>query len=99
VLPLIVVETLISPFKFWHEGIHQGMLYRNDFYEQVHQFAIAERMQAYAKALKISNGGFKVCITVSKTHYTVWVELRSRLEHPPECQTPSAASDSNLVTA
>jgi hypothetical protein len=79
VLPVIVVEDLISPFKFWHEGIHDGMLYRNDFYVSLCQFAPADRLQAHAKATQQSSQGFKVCVTVSQTHYTVWVELRSRL--------------------
>ncbi|HSM83736.1 MAG TPA: hypothetical protein VLS96_18755 [Nodosilinea sp.] len=79
-LPLIVAETLVSPFKFWHEVIHSGILYRNDFYVHLQQFAVADRTQAYARAIQESNRGFKVCITVSKSHYTVWVELRSRLQ-------------------
>lgn len=78
-LPLIVVEDLISAFKFWNEGIHEGMLYRNDFYVSRFQFALAERAQAYHRATQESNKGFKVCVTVSKTHYTVWVEMRSHL--------------------
>lgn len=86
-LPLIVVENLIAPFKFWREGIHEGMLYRNDFYVVLERFASAERTQAHAKATEESNRGFKVCITVSKTHYTVWVEMRSRV--PAALPTPS----------
>lgn len=57
------------------------MLYRNDFYEHFHQFAATERMAAYDKATEASNRGLKVCVTVSQSHYTVWVEMRSRLEH------------------
>lgn len=98
-LPTVVVETLISPFKFWHEGIHQGMLYHNDFYEQMHQFPITERMQAYAKALKAGSRGFKVCVTVSKTHYTVWVEMRSRLDQPSERPARLKVSNSDLAAA
>ncbi|HZG37312.1 MAG TPA: hypothetical protein VEZ50_01410 [Nodosilinea sp.] len=78
-LPLIVVEDLISAFKFWNEGIHEGMLYRNDFYVVLQQFALAERSQAYSHATEASNEGLKVCVTVSKTHYTVWVEMRPNL--------------------
>ncbi|WOD40185.1 hypothetical protein [Nodosilinea sp. E11] len=82
-LPLIVVENLVSPFKFWHEGIHVGMLYRNDFYMILQKFDSVDRTQAHAKATEESNKGFKVCITVSKTHYTVWVEMRSRMPSIP----------------
>lgn len=78
-LPLIVVEELTSPFKFWNQGIHDGMLYRNDFYFGLQQFPLADRLQAYRQATQESNKGFKVCITVSKTHYTIWVEMRSQL--------------------
>ncbi|NJL47498.1 MAG: hypothetical protein HC929_08425 [Leptolyngbyaceae cyanobacterium SM2_5_2] len=78
-LPVSVVEDLVSPFKFWNEGIHDGMLFRNDFYTCLQRFAITDRLQAYAKANEESNRGLKVCVTVSKTHYTVWVEMRSPL--------------------
>ncbi len=81
-LPLIVVENLIAPFKFWREGIHEGMLYRNNFYVVLHRFTKAERTQAHDKATEESDRGFKVCITVSKTHYTVWVDMRSRVSAP-----------------
>lgn len=78
-LPLIVLEDLISAFKFWNEGIHEGMFYRNDFYVSLEQFALADRVEAYHQATQKSTNGFKVCITVSKTHYRVWVEMRSHL--------------------
>ncbi|MEA5448259.1 hypothetical protein VB780_06755 [Leptolyngbya sp. CCNP1308] len=78
-LPLIVVEELISTFKFWNQGIHDGMLHRSDFYIGLQQFPLAERSQAYSQATLESSKGLKVCITVSKTHYTIWVELRSQL--------------------
>lgn len=78
-LPLIVVEDLISAFKFWNKGIHEGMLYRNDFYVSQYQVALADRAKAYERATQESNKGFKVCVTVSKAHYTVWVEMRAHL--------------------
>ena len=77
-LPLIVVEDLVAPFKFWRDGIHEGMLYRNDFYVVLQRFASAERTEAHTQALREGNRGFKVCITVSKAYYTVWVEMRSQ---------------------
>ncbi len=92
-LPLIVLETLVSPFKFWNEGIHYGMLYRKDFYERLHQFSTTERGAAYAKAIEAGKGGFKVCVTVSQTHYTVWVEMRSRLEQQTRASADLAGHD------
>ncbi|MFQ4138459.1 hypothetical protein PGN35_019280 [Nodosilinea sp. PGN35] len=79
-LPLIVVEELTSPFKFWNQGIHDGMLYRNDFYVSLERFPLADRLQAYRQATQESTNGFKVCVTVSKTHYTIWVEMRFALQ-------------------
>ncbi len=98
-LPLIVLETLVSPFKFWNEGIHQGMLYRNDFYEHFHQFAATERIAAYAKAIEVGNSGGKVCITVSQTHYTIWVEMRSRLDSPGDAKAAADSADRDLAAA
>lgn len=97
-LPVIVVESLISPFKFWHGGIHSGMLYRNDFFTRLHSFSVADRSRAYACAMEEGKQGFKVCITVSKTHYTVWVEMRSRLPSLQESTEPeplAAGEDSS----
>jgi len=99
VLPLIVVETLVSPFKFWDEGIHHGMLYRNDFYERFHRFEATDRMAAYTKAIEAANSGYKACITVSQTHYTVWVEMRSRLEHQGNAKASADLASHDLAVA
>lgn len=98
VLPLIVLETLVSPFKFWNEGIHRGMLYRNDFYKHFHQFAATERIAAYAKATEVSNSGYTVCITVSQTHYTIWVEMRSHLNPSGNTKTSTDSAERDLPT-
>ncbi|MGB3139096.1 MAG: hypothetical protein WBG38_10840 [Nodosilinea sp.] len=78
-LPLLVVEDLVSAFKFWNKGIHEGIFYRNDFYVSRYRAALSDRLKAYHCATQESVKGFKVCVTVSKTHYTVWVDMRSYL--------------------
>ncbi|MGF1517529.1 MAG: hypothetical protein ACFCVB_06960 [Nodosilinea sp.] len=90
---------MVSPFKFWNEGIYCGMLYRNDFYEHFYQFAATERIAAYAKAIEVGNSGCKVCITVSQTHYTIWVEMRSRLDHPNNAKASAESADRDLAAA
>ncbi|MEA5452492.1 hypothetical protein VB780_28220 [Leptolyngbya sp. CCNP1308] len=96
-LPVIVVESLVSPFKFWHGNIHSGMLYRNDFFACVQQFSVDDRSRAYARAIEEGKPGYKVCITVSKTTYTVWVEMRSRLPYPANDTVLGPSGDSAIV--
>jgi hypothetical protein len=91
VLPLVVAETLVSPFKFWNEGVYCGMLYRNDFYRSLRQFPAADRLQAFTQAIEESNRGYKVCITASSERYTVWVEMRS-----PRASASAPASAATL---
>jgi len=75
--PLVVNETLVYPFKYWNEGIQRGIRYSNEIYAYMQSYPVSERLKAYEMAYEQAEQGATVCITVSKTHYSVWLNLRS----------------------
>jgi hypothetical protein len=73
----VVVEGLVTRFKYWNETIQDGIQYQGDLYTCVKTYPVAERLQAFAEGQEYTAAGSKVCITVSKEKYTLWVGLRS----------------------
>lgn len=81
--PLVLDERLVSLFKYWNQGIHQGMRHNSELYTLFQTFPVDERLRAYAVGYEQTERGTDVCITVSKTTYCVWLNLRS-LSHAAE---------------
>lgn len=75
--PLVLDEGLVIPFKYWDEGIQSGIRYNNELYAHHQSFSPNERLKAYEVAYAQTEQGIRVCITVSKICYTVWLSLRS----------------------
>jgi hypothetical protein len=75
--PLVVSESLVHSFKYWHEGMQQGIRYGNELYSHFWSYPATERLKAYDIAHEHAEQGMDVCITVSKTHYSIWLGLRS----------------------
>jgi hypothetical protein len=75
-LPLVVNEALVHPFKYWNEKIQQGIRYNNELYALFQTYSIDERLRAYEMAYEHAEQGAHVCITVSKTRYSIWLNLR-----------------------
>ncbi len=73
----VVVEGLVTHFKYWNETIQDGIQYQGDLYKYVRTYPIMERLQAFAEAQEYAATGNKVCITVSKENYTLWMGLRT----------------------
>jgi len=86
-LPSVTNESLIHQFKYWHQGIRQGMHYNDELYMLWQSYPVQERLSAYAEAYKHTEAGAIVCITASGKKYCVWLSLRS----------PSVVTDANLV--
>lgn len=76
-LPSVVNEDLVHPFKYWNEKIQQGIRYNNELYALFQSYSIDERLRAYGIAYEHAEQGTHVCITVSKTRYSIWLSLRS----------------------
>lgn len=76
-LPSVISESLVNQFKYWDQTIRQGMYYNNELYTYFQKYTLAERLKAYTIAGEQTEQGLGVCITVSKTHYSIWLNLRS----------------------
>ncbi len=77
ILPLVINEEQVSPFTYWREGIQKGICYNQELYAHFQTYSVYDRLKAYDIAYEQSSQGMAVCITVSKTHYKIWLSLRS----------------------
>lgn len=75
--PLVVNANLVHPFKFWQEKLQQGIRFGNELYTHFRSYSTTERLLAYEVAYEQTKQGHSVCITVSKTQYSLWLNLRS----------------------
>lgn len=73
----VVNESRIRPFKFWNQGIHQGMSYNSELYVLFQSYSLEEELKACTAGYQQTEKGLKVCITVSQTHYSLWLSLQS----------------------
>ena len=73
----VVVENLVTRFKYWDQTIQEGIQYRGDLYKCVKAYAVTERAQAFAEGQAYVMQRQKVCITLSEKSYTLWVCLRT----------------------
>lgn len=78
-LPVVVNEELTFSFKYWDRGIKKGIRHSSELYTHLHSYPASERLKAYEVAYDQAKQGIRVCITVSKTQYSVWLSLRSPL--------------------
>ncbi|MGG6298204.1 hypothetical protein ACQ4M4_27740 [Leptolyngbya sp. AN02str] len=79
-LPLVVDESVVHRFSFWNGTVQQGIRYRNKLYIYFEAYALRDRLKAYEIAYEQAEQGIAdelmVCVTVSKTHYTIWLSLK-----------------------
>ncbi|NJL55876.1 hypothetical protein HC928_12300 [bacterium] len=75
--PSVVNEVLIYKFTYWNQSLKTGMRYGNELYTLFQSYSIEDRLKANDVAYEHISKGIQVCITVSKTHYTIWLNLRS----------------------
>lgn len=76
-LPSMIDEKMATFFQYWDEGLRSGMRYQNDLYTLFATYPLQERLRASTVGCEQTERGVKVCITVSKTAYSVWLNLRS----------------------
>lgn len=76
-LPTVIPETLIAPFKYWLEGVQEGMYHDNELFMLVKVYGPDKRDQAYLDACELADKDIPVCITASKLRYCLWQNLKS----------------------
>lgn len=76
-LPTIVNESLVHQFRYWEDHVKVGMRYRHELYTLLQSYPIAERLKACDLGCEYQRRGIEVCITASKTTYSIWLNLKS----------------------
>ncbi|HIK18691.1 MAG TPA: hypothetical protein IGS53_25890 [Leptolyngbyaceae cyanobacterium M33_DOE_097] len=76
-LPPIVNESLVHKFMYWNHEIKIGMRYGVALYVLLQSYPIAERLKACDIGCEYQLKGADVCITASRTTYSVWLNLKS----------------------
>jgi len=78
VLPPVISERDIFPFKFWFDGhIQDGMYYRNELYYRLHTVGISQRSKLFHYACKLSRKTTLV-LTTNLRECSIWVNLRGQ---------------------
>lgn len=76
VLPPVIDEGDISPFKFWfNNSIQDGMYYRHELYYRLHTADISKRAKVYHYACKMAQQS-AIAVTASQQQCSIWVSLR-----------------------
>jgi hypothetical protein len=77
VLPPVVNEGSVFPFKFWfNHTVQDGMYYQNELFYRLHSVGISTRAQLYHYACKLAQRD-NVVVTASAQQCSIWVSLRS----------------------
>ena len=82
-LPIVIPEILITPFKYWLEGVQEGMYHSNELFTLVKVYGSDKRTQAYedacqlADACQLTDNEVQICVTVSELQYCLWQNLKS----------------------
>ncbi|HHP7244112.1 MAG TPA: hypothetical protein ACFE0H_05435 [Elainellaceae cyanobacterium] len=76
-LPPVIDEGIIFPFKFWFEQtIQDGMYYQNELFYRLHTVPAPLRARLYHYACKLAQQD-TVIVSSSDSMCSVWVSLHS----------------------
>lgn len=77
VLPPVIDEGKVFPFKFWFDDqVRDGMSYKNELYCRLGTVERVLRVQFYQYACKLSQQESVIVTTTGKT-FSIWLSLRS----------------------
>ncbi|MBC6479584.1 MAG: hypothetical protein GDA56_19200 [Hormoscilla sp. GM7CHS1pb] len=76
-LPSVINENIVQLFKYWSEGIKEGMNHKGELYAQVRSYPSDARLQAYELGCEMAHSGMDICLTCSQSGYKVWMNLKS----------------------
>lgn len=76
-IPAVLDESKIFPFKFWFEGeVQDGMAYQNELFCRLLTADVSERVRLYQYACHISDND-RLALSTSESKCSLWVSLRS----------------------
>lgn len=76
-LPLVLSESTVQPFKYWDDGIVEGMSHKTGLYSQHSVHDVTKRLQVYELACQMAEKGIPTCVTCSDSRYAIWVRLQA----------------------
>ena len=93
-LPKVLNEKQVHPFKFYLEGeVQQGMRHDGLLYALVSTFSLKERLKAYDLATQLAESDCRAVVTVSD-QYSIWIPLTSAEYHRwQQCATNVQVSE------
>lgn len=78
-LPSVVPESSLEPFKFWfNDCLQDGVHFRNELYYRLRQNSPDSRGQLYQVACRLAQRGADVLLTVSEEDCSLWTNLRNQ---------------------
>ncbi|MGF1458203.1 MAG: hypothetical protein ACFBSG_04185 [Leptolyngbyaceae cyanobacterium] len=78
-LPKVIAESQVEPFKFWfNNSLQDGVHFQNELYFRLKESPISERGHLYQLACKLAQRGGDVFITVSRGQCRLWANLRNQ---------------------
>jgi hypothetical protein len=76
VLPPVINEQDISPFKFWFDdSIQDGLYYQRELYYRRHIGDVRHRAKIYHYACKLAHRA-GIVVTITRRQCSIWVSLR-----------------------
>jgi hypothetical protein len=76
-VPLTIDENQIIPFKFYfNHAVRTGMRHDRELYALVGEVAPTARLEAYRLGCEWLRQGLPILITVSRSRYALWLDLR-----------------------
>ena len=78
-LPKIIQEATICPFKFWSgQHVRIGMTYCGELFYCLQTTRLTARTQLFQLACQLGHQGADVLLTLTPEHCRLWVGLRSQ---------------------
>ena len=76
-VPATINERVTTRFKYWENGIKEGINYRGKLYRFLRIFCPEDRLRAYDCGCQLNEAGLCTIISVKDSEYTLWVGLHS----------------------
>ncbi|MGD1907642.1 MAG: hypothetical protein ACFB0C_16870 [Leptolyngbyaceae cyanobacterium] len=78
-LPQLIREDQVQPFKFWfNNGLQDGIRHRTDLYYRLQMHQLADKARLYQLACRLSRRGADVLITLDVSHCSLWANLKNQ---------------------
>lgn len=78
-LPKVIQEQQLKPFKFWfNDSLQDGVHFQNELYYRLRQMPIADRSRLYQLGSKLVQRGADVFLTASDEQCSLWANLRNQ---------------------